>query len=304
MTSSLPPLRLLAVFETVLRRGSVRDAATELNVSQPAVSQSLRQLEAHIGTPLLDRATRPATLTAAGRILQTAALDGLGRISDALAAIKRLQNADDGAVTIACSVGFATYWLMPRLAGFYAGHPEIAVNVHTTHHGAPRMMAGIDIAVRYGGGDWTDGKVTKLFDERVTPVCTPLLKSRLEAEGIDLDRAPLLHVNADDTEWMTWPLYLQASGYNPNPTRGRQFTNYVQATQAALDSQGIMLGWKSITSALVSEGKLADFNNKPVTPQHSYYAVASPALSNAGQFLLAWLQSSAAASFEADSSAR
>jgi LysR family transcriptional regulator, glycine cleavage system transcriptional activator len=304
MTSPLPPLRLLAVFETVLRRGSVRDAATELNVSQPAISQSLRQLEAHIGTPLLDRATRPAALTAAGRILQTAALDGLGRISDALAAIKRLQNADDGAVTIACSVGFATYWLMPRLAGFYAGHPEIAVNVHTTHHGAPRMMPGIDIAVRYGNGDWTDGKVAKLFDEQVMPVCTPALKSRLGAEGIDLDRAPLLHVNADDTEWVTWPHYLQASGYDPNLTRGRQFTNYVQATQAALDSQGIMLGWKSITGALVSEGKLVDFNGRPMAPQNSYYGVASPALNDAGQFLLAWLQNAAAASFDADSSAR
>jgi LysR family transcriptional regulator, glycine cleavage system transcriptional activator len=304
MTSPLPPLRLLTVFETVLRRGSVRDAAMELNVSQPAISQSLRQLEIHVGTPLLDRATRPATLTAAGRILQTAALDGLGRISDAIANIKRLQNADDGAVTIACSVGFATYWLMPRLAGFYAGHPEIAVNVHTTHHGAPRMMPGIDIAVRYGDGEWTDGKVTKLFDERVTPVCTSLLKSRLGAEGIDLDRAPLLHVNADDTDWMTWAHYLQACGYAPNLTRGRQFTNYVQATQAALDGQGVMLGWKSITGALVSEGKLVEFNDRPMTPQNSYFGVAAPALKNAADLLLAWLQRTAAMSKSIDASAK
>ena len=117
MPPSLPPLRLLTVFETVLRRGSAREAAAELNVSQPAVSQSLRQLENHVGTPLLDRSTRPAALTAAGRMLETASLDGLGRIADAVAQIRRMRAADESAVTIACSVGFATYWLMPRLRG-------------------------------------------------------------------------------------------------------------------------------------------------------------------------------------------
>jgi LysR family transcriptional regulator, glycine cleavage system transcriptional activator len=293
MPSALPPLRLLAVFETVLRCGSVRDAAAELNVSQPAISQSLRQLEDHIGTVLLDRSTRPASLTIAGRILQSAALDGLGRISDAIANIKRLEGTDDSAVTIACSVGFATYWLMPRLGGFYAKHPDIAVNVQTTHHGAPRMAPGIDIAVRYGEGDWKDGDTQKLFDERVVPVCTSLLKAKLSGDGIDLDRAPLLHVNSDDAGWMTWAHYLQASGYQPNTGRGRQFTNYVQATQAALDSQGLMLGWRSITGQLVNDGKLVEANERPLAPNQKYYAVASPGLKNAGGLLLAWLHAAA-----------
>ena len=80
MSRHLPPLRLFGVFETVCRTNSLRAAAAALNVSQPAVSQSLRQLEDHIGARLIDRNTRPASLTAEGEILLRATEDGLGRI--------------------------------------------------------------------------------------------------------------------------------------------------------------------------------------------------------------------------------
>ncbi len=290
MSRTLPPLRLLAVFETVLRRGSVREAASEMTVSQPAISQALRQLEEHVGTLLLDRATRPATLTAAGRILEVAALEGLGRISDAIAHIKRMQNVDEGAVTIACSIGFATYWLMPRLADFYGRHPEIAVNVQTTHHGAPRLATDINIAVRYGDGKWSDGKVTKLFDERVIPLCTPQLKQKLVSENIGLERAVLLHVNADDSDWVTWPDFLEAHSLKPPLLRGRQFTNYVQVTQAALDGQGVMLGWHSITGDLVKQGRLIAFIDLILIPDNAYYAVAAAGGGSATGLLLGWLQ--------------
>ncbi len=289
MPPSLPPLRLLSAFETVLRCGSVRKAAAELNVSQPAVSQALRHLEEHVGTPLLDRSTRPATLTTAGRVLETAALEGLGRITDAIAQIRRLQAADESAVTIACSVGFATYWLMPRLADFYGRHPEIAVNVQTTHHGAPLLAADINIAVRYGDGNWIDGNVSKLFDERVVPVATLQLKQSLASENIGIAGAVLLHVAADDADWITWPAFLAAKNIKPPLRRGRHFTNYVQATQAALDGQGVMLGWRSITGDLVKQGKLIAFTDQTLTPKDGYYAVAAGEGAATG-LMLGWLK--------------
>ncbi len=116
MPQRLPPLRLFAVFEAVLRSGSPQRAAAELNVSQPAISQAIKALETHIGAALLDRSTRPPTLTEAGRILQRAVTEGLGRITEAIAQIDALQRVSPGSVTVACSVGTATYWLMPRLS--------------------------------------------------------------------------------------------------------------------------------------------------------------------------------------------
>jgi LysR family transcriptional regulator, glycine cleavage system transcriptional activator len=277
MASSLPPLRLLTVFEAVIRCGSVQRAAAELNVTQPAVSQALRQLEEHVGTRLLDRSTRPATRTEAGRILEVAVTEGLGRIADAIDHIGRMQ-ATEESTTVACSVGVATYWLMPRLARFSAEHPLATVNVMTTQQGAPRLNPAIDLAIRYGDGRWTDGTVEKLFDERIVPVCSAAYRDRMAAEDMQLDRATLLHVNADDPAWIGWPTYLRSLKLSEARAPGRRFTNYVQATQAALDGQGVMLGWKSITGDLVRDGRLVELDTAPLIPSDAFYLVSTAAI--------------------------
>jgi LysR family glycine cleavage system transcriptional activator len=274
---SLPPLRLLTVFDTVVRRGGIRQASVELNVSQPAVSQSLRQLEDHLGARLLDRSTRPAALTEAGRLLHRATVEGLGRIAEAVDDIGRLGAGTDNSVTIACSVGFATYWLMPRLAGFYDHHPDMAVNVVTTHHGAPNLSPGVDIAIRFGDGAWTDGAVRCLFPERIDPVCSPELAGRMREAGIGLADATLIHVDVDDESWVRWNRYLRFIGLSPNRSGpGLHFTNYVQATQAALAGRGVTLGWRSVTSDLVREGRLVNFIDAPMMPPDGFHLVTSP----------------------------
>lgn len=291
----LPPLRLLTVFEAVLKAGNLQKAAADLNVTQPAVSQALKSLEDHVGVRLLDRRTRPAALTEAGRILQMATADGLGRIADAIDQVRAMRPVDEGSVTVACSVGVATYWLMPKLAGFYHEHSDIAVNVMTTSQGAPRLDTGIDLAIRYGLGDWTDGEVVKLFDERVLPVCHPALRKRLTDNAVGLERAPLLHVNAGEDTWLSWKHYLHSSGLPEARLPGRIFTNYVQATQAALDGQGVMLGWESITADLVREGRLVAVNDIAYHPKEAFYLVVSRRSDGkaARDLLAAWFRKAA-----------
>lgn len=292
MIRNLPPLRLLTVFETVLRNGSIRAAASELNVSQPAVSQALRLLEEHVGTRLLDRTTRPPGLTEAGRLLQVATTDGLGRIADALQDIQRLSGSAEQSVTIACSVGFATYWLMPRLAGFYDRFPGVAVNVLTTSQGAPRLTGGVDMAIRFGSGSWSDGAVHPLFGERVEPVCSPALAEQLPRHGA-LQAATLIHVDVDDESWTRWATYLRAVGQQPNHRQaGLRFTNYVQATQAALSDRGVMLGWRSVTGDLVAEGRLVALVEPPYHPDSGFHLVLAHRPSNpaACGAVAAWLK--------------
>ena len=273
MPRALPPLRLLTAFEARVRTGSAQAAANELNVTQPAISQSLRQLEDHLGARLLDRGRRPAELTEAGRILKDAVTEGLDRIAGAVERIRLAERAGAGAVTVACSVGVATYWLMPRLARFYDRHPEVAVNVVTTPLGAPALAEGVDLAIRFGHGRWRDGRVAKLFDEEVRPVCGPSL---LERSGgrIDLAKAPLLHVRAQEESWLSWPVYLRRAGLPRHEGTGRSFTNYVQATQAALAGQGVLLGWVSISAGLVAEGRLVPVGAPPLRPPDGFYLLA------------------------------
>jgi DNA-binding transcriptional LysR family regulator len=178
---------------------------------------------------------------------------------------------------------------MPRLAHFYDQHPDIAVNVVTTQ-GTPNLSAGIDLVIRYGSGEWKDGKATKLFDEKVVPVCIPALAKRFRgARG--LENATLLHVISNEKEWVTWKDYFDLKGLPENRLPRRNFTNYVQATQAALAGQGVMLGWESNTGTLVREGRLVAFGNTPFFPKEAFYLVMSdrPGCKPVIQLLANWL---------------
>jgi DNA-binding transcriptional LysR family regulator len=196
---------------------------------------------------------------------------------------------------VACTIGFATYWLMPRLAAFNAGHPEVAVHVSTIQAGAPALDPGVDIAARFGDGRWDDGEVTRLFEEVIQPLASPALAARLADEAAPLSAAPLIHVEADDPRWTSWPAYLRATGQTRAQWHEKdlRFTNYVQATQAALAGQGVMLGWRSITGDLVAEGRLAALVTPPLTPDSAYYLVTSRDARAPAALLVDWLTQNA-----------
>lgn len=268
----LPTARFFVVFEAVARTGSVQRAAAELNVTQPAVSQSLRALEDDLGVQLFDRRVRPAAITAAGRILQQGVSEGLGRIARAVDEVRGLAQQNPNMVTIACTLGTATYWLMPRLTGFYDAFPDIAVSVQATA-GLPVFLPGVDLVIRYGGGDWRDGASHHLISESVLPVCSPAMaQDHARLDG--LARAPLLHVESGEACWLTWPQYLAHIGVTrTDAAAGRRFSNYVQATQAALDGQGVMLGWHSNAADLIRDGRLVPLSPTPYYPAEAFYLV-------------------------------
>jgi DNA-binding transcriptional LysR family regulator len=293
MIRALPPLRLLAAFSAVVRTGSVQAAAAELNVTQPAISQAVRQLEDHVGVPLLDRGSRPARPTEAGQTLAMAIADGLGRITDTLDALRLADSQRGRTVTVACSVGVATYWLMPRLSAFYRVYPELLVNVMTTQSGVPALIDGVDLSIRYGHGRWSDGVVHHLFDEEVEPVCTPSLRARFEGP-VPPASVSLLHVRSAEPSWVTWPEYLRATGQPAVRTGGQTFTNYVQTTQAALEGHGMMLGWRSITGALVASGTLVSAGLPVLAPRDAFHLVVrSKRGGEASETFARWLLSHA-----------
>lgn len=285
-----PPLRLLSTFEAVARLGSMREAAIRLNVTQPAVSQTLKALEEHVGATLIDRTSRPAGLTEAGQILARATREGLGQIAAALEDIRTIHGGAEQQVTVSCTLGMATYWLMPRLADFYARHPQITVNVQAPPTDLPHLAPGIDIAVRYGAGGWPEGVTRKLFDERVCPVGTPELVERLLAERTGLDSAPLIHVRSPRNQhWAGWEDYLHARGIERRRLAGDSFNNYVQAAQAVLGGRGLMLGWHSISERAVREGSLKMWPDGEMDLGTAYFVTAANRLSQSAQAFLDWI---------------
>jgi len=303
MSRALPPVRLLTAFAAVVRTGSVRAAAAELNVSQPAISQAVKQLEDDIGVALLDRGSRPARPTDAGRALAETISAGLGQIADMLEALRLAETQRGRTVTVACSVGVATYWLMPRLTAFYRAHPDLLVNVVTTPSGVPPLAEGIDVAIRYGHGRWSDGSVHHLFDEAVEPVCVPEMRARFDGP-VPPASVSLLHVKSAEVSWVTWPDYLRATGQPMQRTNGQTFTNYVQTTQAALDGHGMMLGWRSITGALTASGMLVSADLPVLLPREAFHLVVrNKRGEQATETFSRWLLSHARAEYDGTGSA-
>ncbi|MFW2589453.1 LysR family transcriptional regulator [Sagittula sp. SSi028] len=289
-----PPLRLLVTFEALSRHGSMREAAARLNVTQPAVSQALRALEDHVGVPLLDRSTRPTRLTEAGELLARAVREGLGRISATLEDIRALHASGERQVTVSCTLGMATYWLMPRLPEFYAAHPEVTVNVQAPATDLPVMTPGVDVALRYGSGGWREGRSEKLFDEEICPVGAPALVERLLAEGTGLDRAHLIHVRSPHNQhWAGWEDYFQARDISRPKGGGQVFNNYVQAAQAVYDGRGLMLGWQSITARAEREGALQRWPDGAISLGTAYYVTTPTVPSQDTRSFTDWLKTQA-----------
>ena len=274
MWNRIPPIQSLKLFDTVVRHRSMTRAATETGRSQSAVSQSILRLEDFVQAPLLDRSTRPMTLTQAGEEFHRVCVETLGRLAHTVEEIRRVEKGDDNSVTVSCNLGFATYWLMPRLNYFSAERPEIEINVMVAYQGAAGLHDESDVAIRFGGGRWPDGPWKPLFMETLIPICSPqyLEKRGLILNAEDLASRRLIHVAVADPDWWGWAEYFSKIGRQGGPViGGLKFGNYVQAVQAALAGDGIMLGWRSVVGDLLRSRQLAVAFDSPANPHSGYF---------------------------------
>src|SRR4030081_2402642 len=177
MVRRLPPLNALKAFEAVARSNSVTRAAEELSVTQGAVSQQVKALEAPLGVKLFNRERQRLVITEAGRDYLAVVRDAFDRI--ALGTERLVQRQTSGALTISTSPDFAAKWLVYRLGRFAEAHPDIDLRVSATMHHVDFAREDVDLAVRHGEGDWTGHDVVRLCSEQLFAVCSPKLHQRM-----------------------------------------------------------------------------------------------------------------------------
>lgn len=122
-------LEYYKVFYYVARFGSVTKAAGELSLSQPAVSQAVKQLEKTLGVDLFYRAARGVRLTGAGELLFRYVEKGYEQMEAGEQQVRRLLNIELGEIRIGASDMTLKYYLLPYLERFHEVYPEIKVNV-------------------------------------------------------------------------------------------------------------------------------------------------------------------------------
>jgi LysR family transcriptional regulator, glycine cleavage system transcriptional activator len=271
----VPPLDPLLAFEAAARNLSFTKAASELFLTQSAVSRQIQQLEEHLGLKLFERRARTLLLTESGQLLYRATQDALQKLHDSA---RRLRGTTTmNTVVVSTTPGFASLWLIPHLAGFTRAHAHVDVRISATNEMIEDLeRAHVDVAVRYvPEGSVTGGRL--LFGETVFPVCNPELAKKLVTPD-DLHQHVLLYLEHPRAAWLDWELWFHALGLRDFEPLGKlHFSHYDQLIQAAIDGHGVALGRHPLLRQILRDGKLvAPFKNK-VASSRAYYVVESPA---------------------------
>jgi DNA-binding transcriptional LysR family regulator len=124
-------LHLLRMFATVVENQSFSRAAEALEVSQPAVSKAVRELESQLDVVLLDRGGRQFQLSEPGKVLYAYAKDIFALEHAAVDAVQAFYAMDRGTLVIGASTTIAAYWLPPQVAAFVREHSGITVRVQS-----------------------------------------------------------------------------------------------------------------------------------------------------------------------------
>lgn len=234
----IPPLAAVRVFEAAARHLNFTVAATELGMTQAAVSYQIRLLEERLGVALFRRERRRVLLTDAGTRAAAQVSRAFDTLDEAFADVRAEQA---GMLTITTSQTFANAWLAWRLGGFQMAHPEMAVRLSATDR-IVDLIAEADVAIRVGLESWPGLTCERLFVINFTPMCSPEFLDRhggaLRAQ--DLLRLPL--ISAHDP-W--WPWWLGEAGVDVRDallrTGGVRLDSQANEGNAAIAGQGVAM---------------------------------------------------------------
>ena len=250
----------LRAFEAVARRLNFRAAAEELHLTQPAVGRQIRSLEDEIGATLFLRVTRHVELTGAGTALLRTVDPLLAQLDGTVRQLRSAQRRQPVGVTTFAS--FASLWLLPRLQGFQAVHPESDIRISAADAMADPDDPEIDLALRYCHPDDAPAGSTQLFGELLTPVASPALlaRTRLKAAA-DLARHTLLEEDDDrpSAQYLSWRHWLAQLAPPALEPRGWIYMNFTyQQIQAALAGQGVALARVALVREAIERGELVE----------------------------------------------
>ena len=268
MPRRLPPLNSLRSFEAAGRHLSFTRAASELAVTQAAVSHQVKALEEHLGVHLFKRLPRQLMLTMAGQTLLPVVSDSLDVISSTVTAIR--QGTERLAVRLAPS--FAAKWLSPRLGTFQSEQPNIDLVLNHSNEVVDFRHSDIDLAITYGTGAWPDVVAEPVLSIDFFPVVSPdYLKDEWPLSDIEnLRHYTLLH----DASYENWAAWLKLAGLDDiDPRHGPILDDTNVLIQAAIDGQGIALGSTIFVADHLESNRLVRPFDLALETEYAYYVV-------------------------------
>ncbi|UWQ57822.1 LysR family transcriptional regulator [Leisingera caerulea] len=277
----------LRLFAEIARYRSFSDAAEALNMTKGAVSYQVKTLEADLGFALFQRNARGVKMTPGGLKLLVACQSHYEEIEAEVLALKGLSTRT---LTVGVSSYFAARWLSPRLMSFMQDHPDIQLRLQPMIRLFDLEAQGVDIAIRWGSGQWDDGEITPFLPCPAFPAGNAAALKQVERLGWEqaVSTSTLLRDHDDSDAWTDW---LNAAGL---PHQTRRDTLIIPdpnvRVQAVIDGQGIAL-MDSLIERELEENKL--FRLSPHVLQDYGYFLVRPRKSVSRKGVIAfseWLQ--------------
>lgn len=263
----LPPIPALMALEAVDRLGTASAAATELSLTQGAISRALQGLEAQLGVTLIRRERQRLRLTPAGQDYVADVRKALSLLASASITLRA--NPTGGSLNLAILPAFGMHWLAPRLARFAQTHPEVTVNLSTRLRPFDFAGTAFDAAIHYGRQDWPGVDTLKLMDEEVIAVAAPSFGGPL-AQATDILTQPLLQLESRTGDWGRWLAHHGAPGLRPP---GMMFDQFATLIQGAIHGMGLALVPTFLIQRELEEGRLIPVHGGPVAALGSYWLV-------------------------------
>jgi DNA-binding transcriptional LysR family regulator len=168
----------LAFFTLLARKGSLSAAARELDITPPAVTKRLAQLEQRLGVRLVNRTTRTLSLTAEGELYLAHASRILADIREMEEQVASSRDAPKGLLRVNATLGFGRTVIAPLISSFARHYPDVEVQLQLTDTPINLVEEAFDLGIRFGELPDTRLSARKVMSNRRFLVASPAYLKR------------------------------------------------------------------------------------------------------------------------------
>lgn len=282
--------RWLRIFNQTYETGSFTDAARRLDIGQSAVSHAIRHLESALGVRLFERGRNGVAVTEAGSRLREHVSAGFAELDRGVRTVMDLAH-EETTVTLSVSTSLASFWLLPRLPACKRVLPHLELRCLTCDTDVDVGRDGADLWIPHGAGPWPGLDEVRFTSEEIMAVAAPTVAAMIDGnDPAALLHGPLLHLEERYSPRFDWQRWFDHHEVPYDGTLGGSRSNdYSLILQAALDGQGVALGWHHIVGPLLRDGRLMKIGDQSVRTDRPFTIVTRLAPTPAVAELRDWL---------------
>lgn len=199
-------LQDLEIFLRVAEQGNMSEVARQLNITNAAISASIKRLEQGLNSSLLERTTRSLRLSTAGERFMPYVLQALGALDDAESELRNLKTLVAGDIHLGCSSDIGRNVLLPLFDVFQQRYPRIRLTVHCSDFIQDLYREGLDIVIRHGEQRDSSLIAKKICDNNRLLVAAPSYIARSPAINCleDLAEHNCIYFYRNDRPYNNW----------------------------------------------------------------------------------------------------